>query len=61
MSILLLSILKWQLPHVFIVYRNLEILIWIIEKPQIVNNATTQCMMILIMSIKVCIITKKIL
>lgn len=61
MSILLLSILKWQLPHVFIVYRNLEILIWIIEKPQIVNNATIQCMMILIMSIKVCIITKKIL
>lgn len=61
MSILLLSILKWQLPHVFIVYRNLEILIWIIEKPQIVNNATIQCMKILIMSIKVCIITKKIL
>lgn len=61
MSILLLSILKWQLPHVFIVYRNLEILFWIIEKPQIVNNATIQCMMILIMSIKVCIITKKIL
>lgn len=61
MSILLLSILKWQLPHVFIVYRNLEILIWIIEKPQIVNNATIQCMMILIMSIKVCIIMKKIL